>query len=266
MFPGEFKESSMGLQGTIRDASGRSRTEAKRLIRKRRVTSRSATSPCQGGSRGFDPSFPLQTVAPCLRGICALWPHRRASRPDAASIARLIPRKRSAPAAGGSSLAFARETPPAANRNSPEPPGGGYVLVRDRPRFPGPTLSITLGRPRTDPAIESAPGNSRHSRRVLPRGVSRAPRRGKLPLSFELVRKPLDPRSASQIVFCSRTVPGAIGSSGRWRNLFLSDRDGARQGREYSSSCCWHSPPAKRLRALRPLNRSVPRRCSRSAR
>src|SRR6266545_6537370 len=43
------------------------------------------------------------TVAPRLRGICALGAHLRATRPDAASIARLIPRKRYAPTARGSS-------------------------------------------------------------------------------------------------------------------------------------------------------------------
>src|ERR1700692_3635585 len=55
----------------LADASGRSMTEPKWLIRKRLGTSRSATTPCQGGSRGFDPRFPLQTVAPRLREICA---------------------------------------------------------------------------------------------------------------------------------------------------------------------------------------------------
>jgi hypothetical protein len=51
----------MGVLRTLRDASGRLRTADKWLIRKRPGASRSATSPCQGGSRGFDPRFPLHT-------------------------------------------------------------------------------------------------------------------------------------------------------------------------------------------------------------
>ena len=74
------------------------------------------TSACHAEGRGFESRRPRQSVAPRLRGKCALRAHRRASRPDVASIARLFPRKRCAPAAGGSSLAFARETPRAANR------------------------------------------------------------------------------------------------------------------------------------------------------
>jgi hypothetical protein len=43
------------------DASGYSVTKPILLIRKRPVTSRNEASPCQGGCRGFDPRFPLQT-------------------------------------------------------------------------------------------------------------------------------------------------------------------------------------------------------------
>ena len=50
----------MGLQRTLADASGRSVTEPKWFIRKRRIMSRSGASSCQGGCRGFDPRFPLQ--------------------------------------------------------------------------------------------------------------------------------------------------------------------------------------------------------------
>ena len=66
----------MGLQRTLADASGRSVTEPKRLIRKRPGTSRRATSPCQGGCRGFDPRFPLHTSLRPLRLDFALRAHQ----------------------------------------------------------------------------------------------------------------------------------------------------------------------------------------------
>jgi hypothetical protein len=44
----------------LRDASGRSVTNPKRLIRKRPLASGSGASLCQVGCRGFDPRFPLQ--------------------------------------------------------------------------------------------------------------------------------------------------------------------------------------------------------------
>jgi hypothetical protein len=60
VYEDEFKGSSMGLQRTLADASGRSMTEPKRFIRKRPLTSGRWTPSCQGGCRGFDPRFPLQ--------------------------------------------------------------------------------------------------------------------------------------------------------------------------------------------------------------
>jgi hypothetical protein len=54
-YESEFNESSKDLQRMLADASGRSVTEPKRLIRKRPETSRSTSTHCQGGCRGFDP-------------------------------------------------------------------------------------------------------------------------------------------------------------------------------------------------------------------
>ena len=61
VYEGKFNESSKELQRTLQDASGHLRTESNRLIWKHTVKSRSTTSPCQGGCRGFDPRFPLQS-------------------------------------------------------------------------------------------------------------------------------------------------------------------------------------------------------------
>src|SRR5215831_18086576 len=46
-------------------------------------------------------SYDRVIVAPAARGVCAVLAHRRATRPDAASIARLTPRSASTPAARG---------------------------------------------------------------------------------------------------------------------------------------------------------------------
>ena len=47
----------------LADAWGRSMTKGNSFIPKHPLTSPTRASSCQGGSRGFDPRFPLQTVA-----------------------------------------------------------------------------------------------------------------------------------------------------------------------------------------------------------
>ena len=74
--PGEFKGSSMGLERTSRDVSERSRTEARRLIRKRRVTSRSATSPAKVDVAGSTPVSRSKTSLRALRLDFALRTHQ----------------------------------------------------------------------------------------------------------------------------------------------------------------------------------------------
>src|SRR5712692_4070920 len=114
VYESEFKRSSMRLQRTIADASGRSRTEPKRFIRKRPLTSGRWTPSCQGGCRGFDPRFPLHSslpLAPDLR----LSAHRRAARQAAGSTARLTRRSLSLPRREAPPLGYFAETPHAAS-------------------------------------------------------------------------------------------------------------------------------------------------------
>jgi len=78
VYEGEFNESSMEAQRTVRDDSGRLRPEQRSLIRSRPGTSRKTSSSCQGGCRGFDPRFPLHdskelTVLESRRGFLAWY-------------------------------------------------------------------------------------------------------------------------------------------------------------------------------------------------
>jgi len=120
----------MGLQRTLADASGRLRTEAKGLIRKRPPVSRRWTPSCQGGCRGFDPRFPLQPQKHVRTRVLRSW----ASQGRRPANAREFTREFTAVLSSGTvvrrSVALAAETEAGAGIARERAGGGRFGKVQ----------------------------------------------------------------------------------------------------------------------------------------